>query len=487
MFATLDTSRAPHAVALRGAEVFETLGELAIFGMGVSGCAVASWALGAGCSSLTRLVLFDGASEVALPPNVRALTADPRVETVWGEEQARSFHGHVPLGVVSPGIAPESPLWEAAARICDEVISEVELAFRVSHHRWVAITGTNGKTTTTSLVTHLLNSGGVPAISVGNIGHPALLAATTAPEETVLVAEVSSFQLATTSAFHPEVACVVNITPDHLYWHGSIEAYAHDKCRVFAQQGTGDLALWFWGDDLSARFVPAALPARASVAQVIEAGGSLPDGAGTVLRVVDGALTMSDGHETVRWCAVDDLAIKGAHNWSNALFAAAVAHYFGLAPSAVTSGLRSFRPVAHRLELVATVGGVEFYNDSKATNPDATIKAVDAFPGRAIHLLLGGRGKGGDLEPLARYCGERSASVTCFGEAGDEFVRALAQVGAPCPVVRVPSMLDALAHARALATAGDLVLLSPACASFDEFDSFGHRGDVFAAAVREER
>ena len=479
-------NRAPHSVELDGAGALAALDTLVVFGLGVSGTAVAQWALGQGCPALTQLILVDGNDDAPLSGEVLALATDPRVVLVRGEAGVAALDSRYPLGVISPGIAPGSVLWDAASRTCAEVISEVELAFRASHHRWVAITGTNGKTTTTSLVTHLLNAGGIAAISVGNIGHPALLAATTMPADTVLVAEVSSFQLATTRSFHPEVACVVNITPDHLYWHGSIEAYARDKCRVFANLGAGDLALWFCGDDLSGEYVPAAIPDAATVARVVEPTAALPAGDTPLLCVDGGVLTMSsaDGAESVRWCDVADLAIKGAHNWSNALFAAAIAHYFGLPPVTVAAGLRSFDPVEHRLELVATIGGVEYYNDSKATNPDATLKAVDAFPDRRVHLLLGGRGKGGDLTPLARYCGERVATVTCFGESGDEFVQAFAQVAASCPVTRVSTMLDALAHARAGAHDGDIVLLSPACASFDEFDSFGHRGEVFAAAVR---
>lgn len=483
-FPALNHSNAPHS--LIQSEGKRHIGAVAVFGLGVSGLAVARWAGDGAGGRVTSLALIDvGDGERLRAASDEIVREASLPVTCHFGDEIENVTAAFQLGVISPGIAPGTAVWNLAHERCAEVISEVELAFRESTHRWIAITGTNGKTTTTSLVTHVLNHAGVPAVSVGNIGYPALEAALTVPADTVLVAEVSSFQLSTTARFHPEAAAVVNITPDHLNWHGTMEAYALDKMKVYANLNRDDLALYFGDDEFSAECVavsgldtlaPWRVSLNAESAAPVLTWWGAPSSPSLGVRTTEGE---------ERWCNAADLAIKGSHNWANALFAGAIARYWGLAPSDIESGLVSFAPVEHRLEHVGTVGGVDYYNDSKATNPDATMKAVDSFPGRAVHLLVGGRPKGSDFHDLASYARDKAATAICFGEAQHELAHAfLDEWGAAGDRVRwVDTMLDALSSASGSATPGDIVLLSPACASFDEFSGYEERGRVFAGAV----
>ena len=459
------------------------IGRVAIFGYGVSGAAAVRWALDQPESRVPSVTVVDSnsAAGALLTSSLPEYLASARLESFIGVDVTQ-VSGPFDVGIISPGIPPHSPLGVAARSLCTEVISEVELAYRESSNPWVAITGTNGKTTTTALATHLLNAGGVPAVAVGNIGMPTIDAVREMSPETVMVAEVSSFQLDATIQFHPEVAAVVNITPDHTDWHGSFDSYARAKAMVFRNLSDGDLALWCADDDFSQEYLAGAVPASAATAVISVDGATDVGFVPSVLTVRGGALVAVEDGIPSHLCMVTDLAIAGAHNQVNALFAAAIARYFGVAGEPLLRGLSSFQPVPHRLQMVGKVAGVRYYNDSKATNPDATVTAVRAFPGEPVHLLVGGRNKGSDFVHLAAVTGPLVETVTCFGEAGSELKAAYAVAGVPCR--QVDTMIDALEVVSAGAKAGDVVLLSPACASFDEFLSFEHRGDVFRSAVK---
>jgi UDP-N-acetylmuramoylalanine--D-glutamate ligase len=388
--------------------------------------------------------------------------------------------GAVPEGrfdfcVASPGIPPHSPLMRSARLICDTVISEIEFAYQNSGKPWVAITGTNGKTTTTALVTHLLRAGGIGAESVGNIGFAATDAVRDQSIE-VLVAEVSSFQLALTRTFHPRVAILLNITPDHIDWHGSLDVYIADKTRVFANLDDSDTAVIDVDDPGSAPF--AEVVSRRNV-PVVRVSCAHPTAGGATCH--DGVLVLETEGGPVRLIHADDLQIKGAHNVSNALAAAAAAHAMGVTPTDLREGLRSFEPIAHRLEPVGALNGSEWYNDSKATNPDAVLKALDAFGERPVIVLLGGRNKGNDFDPLARAVAEKARAAVLFGESRSELAAAFAHTDMH-PETAV-SLADAVEVAAGLADSGDVIVLSPACASFDEFTSYEDRGDHFKAYV----
>jgi UDP-N-acetylmuramoylalanine--D-glutamate ligase len=355
------------------------------------------------------------------------------------------------------------------------VISELELAYLVSAAPIVAVTGTNGKTTTTALIAHLLTVAGTPAEAVGNIGSPALAAARTMGADGVLVIECSSFQLAFTREFRPRVAVLLNISPDHIDWHGSIEAYTADKARVFAMQGSGDTAIVDVDDPGSAEVAMRGGFGGADLVRVSTRGQG-------DARVEDGFLVVELAGERTELVPVGDLMIKGAHNVSNALAAAAAALVLGASPEHVRTGLRTFAPIEHRLEPIATVAGVRYVNDSKATNPDAVLKALTAFDEDPLTVLLGGRNKGNDFGELAHACADRCRLSVLYGESRPELEKAFRQARAPYLVAS--GMLEALAAASAAALPGEVVLLSPACASFDEFTDYEDRGRRFASAVR---
>lgn len=380
------------------------------------------------------------------------------------------------LCVASPGVPPHSALMAWAESVSEEVISEIEFAYRRSDRPWIAVTGTNGKTSTTALITHLLLTAGIPARAVGNIGEPAITVATDISAPNVLVAEVSSFQLALTQEFHPTVAVMLNITPDHLDWHQSMAAYVAAKERVFANMTADDVAVIDVDDSGSAHFAQQVAARGVPVARVSRS----QRGAGTAT-VVDGVLMLETSGGPVRLVGAGELRIRGKHNVSNALAAAAAAEAFGVSAVALREGLRSFMPIEHRLESVAVVGGVEWVNDSKATNPDAVIKALTAFEGQPLTVLVGGRNKENDFTALAEALSSEANRVVVFGEAADELAGALS-LTATCFTVAA-SMREAVQAARELAEPGSVVLLSPACASFDEFLSYEQRGSVFKEIV----
>ena len=312
---------------------------------------------------------------------------------------------------------------------------------------------------------------------MGNIGQPSILEAATAPPTALLVAECSSFQLALTDTFHPFVSVLLNITPDHVDWHCSLEAYERDKARVFAHQAEGDTAVVDVDDPRSAAW---AQRLGSSGVHVVRVTLSKPPRGGAGL--VDKMLTVDTEAGLAALVESSELLIRGGHNVANALAAAAAALRAGATLEAVREGLRTFEPIEHRLQTVATLGGVTYVNDSKATNPDAVLKALDAFDGGRVIVLLGGRNKHNDFSALARRCERACRLAVLFGEARSELEQAFRDSGAE--FAGATTMGEALRLARDAAVPGDVVLLSPACASFDEFAGFEDRGRTFAKLVR---
>jgi len=358
--------------------------------------------------------------------------------------------------VKSPGVPQQAPVVRAARARGLPVIGELELAWRLLPNPFVAVTGTNGKTTTVELLGHVHREAGIAAAVAGNVGTP--LATLDVAPDAVVVCEASSFQLEDTLAFAPEAAALLNVTPDHLDRHGTFAAYRAAKLRIFAHQGNDDVAVAPTGlgvDDLGgcARRV---------------CFGEDPS---AELRLAAGQLFWAD-EPLLR---ADELRLRGPHNVRNAMAAAALALARGIDPDAVRAALRTFAGVAHRLEEVARSGGVLFVNDSKATNVDSTLTALRAFPS-GVRLILGGRGKGQDFTALGPLVAERCASVHRIGEAA-------AELGEVVGGFDDGDLERAVAHARALAVPGDVVLLSPACASFDQFPDFEARGEAFRRIV----
>ncbi len=437
---------------------------VAVVGFGVTGRAVASHLRSRG----DAVVVLDdrpGPEQVAA-----AEAAGVTLERTPADEAALTAKlAGATMVVPSPGVPVSHPVYAAAARAGVPVISEIELASEVASARpgtqLVAITGTNGKTTVTTLVTAILNEAGRPAVAAGNIGLPLIEAVQGAHE--VVVAEVSSFQLWFTDRFRPAVSCWLNLAPDHLDWHPDLDHYAAAKARIWANQGPGDRAVFNLDDD--------AVSARAGAIPVGVERITWSTGRAASFGLVDGYLVGPGGAAIM---AVGELPRSLPHDVSNSLAAAAVAVAAGAPPQACRAALARTGPLPHRVSLVAEAGGVGWYDDSKATTPASVLAAVAGFD--SVVLIAGGRNKGLDLGVLARAVPPIRAAVG-IGEAAGEVAAAL---GGLVPVATADSMEAAVASAAAQAGPGDTVLLSPGCASFDWYRSYSERGDHFAATVR---
>lgn len=407
------------------------------------------------------------------------------------------------LCIASPGISQFSDLYTRAAAASDQIISEVEFAWRESRPDalWVAVTGTNGKTTTTSLITHILVAAGFNAVSVGNIGDACIAAIgkmRDAADAPVFVAETSSYQLASTVDFAPNVAVVLNITPDHLNWHKSHRNYAEAKWKAIQNlDSTPDstAVLNAVDDEVRARVREIRqIPEDERGFAYIPLGTA--DGINGDMRAKCGAANAAycseNGHFIVAFKgvehdlgAISKMRLKGAHNIENVMAAASAAVALGADDSAIELAISTFEALEHRIEPAGVIGGVSCFNDSKATNIDATLKALEAFKPEKPIILLGGRDKGTDLSELVESCACNAKAAVCFGEAADRFYDALSDCTgkAPYALEKAANMEAALDAALRLAQAGDIVLLSPACASFDEFSCFEERGRVFKQLV----
>jgi UDP-N-acetylmuramoylalanine--D-glutamate ligase len=374
------------------------------------------------------------------------------------------------LIVVSPGVpAKIEPLEKARAQGI-AVWSEIELAWRFLRGKLIAITGSNGKTTTTSLVAHILKTSNVPTLVGGNIGTPLLALVETSVDTMVTVAEISSFQLETIEAFRPEIGVLLNLTPDHLDRHVTFEEYARVKMRMFENQVERDIAL-LNADDPE---VTKRMPAKPKIfwfsrQKRVATGAFLRD---------DQIIFRNEGSE-VELARLADIPLRGQHNVENVLAACAAAYLAGAVPAAIAAGVKSFRGVEHRLEFVADVAGVQYYNDSKATNVDAAAKALEAFPGPLL-VILGGRDKGSPYTPLRELLRERVRVALLIGESAEKIARDLSDA---VRTEHAGTMQRAVQRAAENARPGDTVLLAPACSSFDQFENYEHRGRVFKELV----
>jgi UDP-N-acetylmuramoylalanine--D-glutamate ligase len=429
-----------------------------VLGLGISGEAAARHLLALGA----EVTVLDSADDPAL--RERADGIGPARVLLGGEDRGPEIAAASELVVTSPGV-PERAAALAAARAAGvPVWSEVELAFREARCPIVGVTGTNGKTTTTRMLALALERAGLRAAAAGTIGRPLVDAAGESHE--VIVAELSSFQLRHVVSFRAPVGVLLNAADDHLDWHGSFEAYLDAKARLFAGQGPGDAAVHL--DD-----EPCTRAAAASAGRRIPFRAGPPPAGGAGLEA--GWIVVPEG----RVLEVSRLGAGGRPALANAVAAAACACAFGAAPPAVAAALEEFRPLAHRLELIDEIAGVAYVNDSKATNPHAVLAAVEGMS--RVVLIAGGRNKGLDLSSLAAAA-PAVRGVVAIGESAPEIGGAFEAAGVP--VARAASMEEAVREAAALARAGDTVLLSPGCASFDMFADYKARGEAFRAAVK---
>jgi len=378
------------------------------------------------------------------------------------------------LVVISPAIPIDAAFVQKAISQGKEVISEIELAYRLCKAPIVAITGTNGKTTTTSLVGEILKETGKIVHVVGNIGVPFVGKVEEIDEDDIVVAEISSFQLEAISQFHPRVCAILNITEDHLDRHKTMENYINMKMRIFENCTEADWVVLNADDNETVKLKERT---QANVLffsrkHILEQGAWVEDGQVMV--------NIGEGRERV--CHVDDIFIPGSHNLENALAATLMARILGVSPQSIASTLKTFRGVEHRIEFVDIIDGVKFYNDSKGTNPEASIKAIQAMKGPTV-LIAGGYDKGTSFSSFIDAFGNTISHMVVLGETADKIIKAAQEKGF-VNVHRVKTLEEGVIKAFSLAMPGGNVLLSPACASWDMFKNFEERGRIFKEAVK---
>jgi UDP-N-acetylmuramoylalanine--D-glutamate ligase len=378
------------------------------------------------------------------------------------------------LIVVSPGVPMSTPELTQVRAMGAHIVGELELGAQYLQGEVVAVTGSNGKTTTTTLIGEILKAAGRPTLVGGNIGRPVTAMVDESTSESWSVLEVSSFQLETVETFKPRIALVLNITPDHLDRHGTFEAYAALKARVTEFQTAEDFLI-LNGEDKDTQMI-----AAKTKAQIYWFSARRPMKQGAFVHGESILFVPREGAKAEPVMPVTEISLAGAHNVENVLAAVCAARLAGVESETIRAAVREFKAVEHRLEFVREVRGVRYYNDSKATNVDATLKAVEAFAG-GIHLILGGKDKGSDyrvLEPLLR---ERVKTVITIGSAAEKIER---QLDGVVKIERAETLKRAVAYAHEAAVAGDTVLLAPACASFDQFENYEQRGRVFKELVQ---
>jgi UDP-N-acetylmuramoylalanine--D-glutamate ligase len=436
-----------------------------VVGLGKSGVASALFMKAHGA----RVTVSDTKSGDELRNEIPVLL-DNGITVETGGHGDRTFQGQ-DLIVVSPGVPVDAPPLVQARSLGESVIGEIELAAQFLPGPIVAITGSNGKTTTTTLTGEIMTASGFPALVGGNIGTPAISLAERAKPGTVIVLEISSFQLETIQSFRPKVAVVLNVTPDHLDRHRTFEIYAAAKTRIFENQQSEDCAV------LNADDPTCVAMSKKTRAQVYWFSRQNEVERGTWVR--GGNIVFRDGSGQREIMQVSEIPLKGAHNLENVLAAVCGSVLMGCAAEKIRQAVHGFKAVEHRLEFVASIGGVDYYNDSKATNVDATIKALESFPAN-IHLILGGKDKGSDYTVLNDLLRQRVKRVYTIGAAAAKIE---SQIKGP-EVVHAETLENAIRQAHASAHSGDVVLLAPACASFDQFKSYEHRGRNFKEMVK---
>jgi UDP-N-acetylmuramoylalanine--D-glutamate ligase len=435
-----------------------------VVGLARTGIAAALFASAYGA----RVTATDARSEEEFGESLQGLRRE-QVALHLGGHQAGDFVEQ-DLIVISPGVPASLPELQAARSRGIPVWSEIELAWRFFHGKMIAITGSNGKTTTTALVGHILNTAGITTLVGGNIGTPLIARAEYSTDSTVTVAEVSSFQLEAIDQFRPEISVLLNLTPDHLDRHETFEQYARAKMRMFENQTEADAAI-LNADDPE---VASRAPARPKIYWFSRVK-RVANGA----YVRDGEIVIRDEGQEEPVMRREEIPLRGEHNVENVMAGCLAARLAGASNTAIANGVRTFPGVEHRIEFVGQVRGVSFYNDSKATNVDATLKAIAAFDS-PLFIILGGRDKGAPYTPLLEPLKQRARAVLLIGEATDKIAN---ELGGAVPLKAAGTLERALSIAFECAKPGDVVLLAPACSSYDQFENFEQRGRAFKELV----
>jgi UDP-N-acetylmuramoylalanine--D-glutamate ligase len=442
-----------------------------VVGAGKSGLASSRFLLHRGA----RVILTDIKSGEALKAEIAPLcdlaATSGELVLELGEHRSESF-ARCNLVVVSPGIPLSLPYFEISRKAGIPVIAEIELAYRHLKGKVIGITGSNGKTTTTTLVSDLLTGAGMKGHAAGNIGTPLISFAVDSSPEDFFAVELSSFQLEGIERFRPFIGSILNLTPDHMDRYSGIENYIAAKQRLFMNQEETDFAVLNSDDPRTA-----AMSTATKAQPVLFSRRHMPEH-GAFVR--DDRVIFRDETGEKDLFPVSAIALKGAHNLENVLAACAMAILAGVPPQSLDASVRRFKGVEHRIEWVSELDGIQYFNDSKATNIDATIKSIEAFSGNIL-LILGGRDKAGDFTALRSLVRARVKHIVLIGEAAEKIRKALSGV---VDMSEAQSMEEAVSICRNLARRGDTVLLAPACASFDMFQNYEHRGRVFKEAVR---
>jgi UDP-N-acetylmuramoylalanine--D-glutamate ligase len=437
-----------------------------VVGLGRSGVASALFLQELGA----KVTVSDSKPEAELANEIPTLL-DRGIAVETGQHGERTFREE-DLIVVSPGIPMDVPQLLQARKLGIPVIGEIELAAQHLKGRIIAVTGSNGKTTTTALTGEVISWGGWEVQVGGNIGTPAISLVPASTEDTYNVLEVSSFQLESIQTFRPYIAAVLNITPDHLDRHRTFEAYVAAKARIFENQTAQDYAV------LNAEDATCVRMAEMTQAQVRWFSRLREVESGAFVR--DGRIFYRDASAEREIMPVSEIGLKGTHNVENVLAAVCVGVITECEPGRIRRAVAEFKGVEHRLEYVATIHGVQYYNDSKATNVDATVKALESFP-RGVHLILGGKHKGTPYTPLKELLRERAKRVYTIGAAAPVIEQDLQDT---VEIVPAGTLENAVRRAAESAAPGDVVLLAPACASYDQFQSYEERGKVFKDVVK---
>lgn len=443
--------------------------KILIVGMGNSGKAAAQ--------AMVKL-----GAQVSVQDNKKEEDIDPQLLTFLKDKSVTCYLGCQPkdisafdMMILSPGVSPELEFIKEARAAGVEIIGELEIAYRVGHGHYVAITGTNGKTTTTTLVGEIYKAAEKKTYVVGNIGVAVISKALTAEEDSWLITETSSFQLETIKYFQPEVSAVLNLTPDHMDRHKTMANYGEAKAGVFRNQTENQYCIMNYDDKECYKLAEKCMAKVVPFSRLEE----LNFGA----YVKDGVIVIKDENgRTAEICRADELKIPGSHNLENALAAAAIAYFGGIEPEVIAKVLREFAGVEHRIELCNEIDGIRFVNDSKGTNPDAAIKAIEAMKENII-LIAGGYDKNSSFDEFAKAFDGRVKALLLMGKTATKIKEAAEKAGFTNSII-LKDMEDCVREAYRIAEPGDVVLLSPACASWDMYTSFEQRGRHFKSCVQ---
>lgn len=444
--------------------------KILVVGMGKSGIAAAQALLKLGAV----LSVYDAKEEERIDPQLIQYFQNKDTTCYFGGEEP--VKDDFDLLVLSPGVPPELPFIERAKQQGAEVIGELEIAYRVGQGKYVAITGTNGKTTTTTLVGKIFKDAGRWTYVVGNVGVAVISKSMSAREEDWLVTETSSFQLQTIRDFKPVISALLNITPDHLDRHKTLENYAQAKARIFENQNANDYFI-VNGDDeecmkqaknCSAKVIPFSRKKELSLGCFVKA---------------DQIIIANEQGEEIPICGTNELKIPGSHNLENALAATAIAYFSGVPAAVIAESLKTFEGVEHRLEFCGEINGVRFVNDSKGTNPDASIKAIEATESKIL-LIAGGYDKNSNFDEFIDSFGNKVKYLLLLGKTAPK-IKAAAEAKGFKNICLMKDMEECVREGFRLANPGDTVLLSPACASWDMYTCFEQRGDHFKNCVAE--